>query len=739
MNHVAGLGTTTCASILSVMAHCAHLGIRPTEYLEHYRRLLGEDGVQSLGNAIPFLLPSAGGAYAMSNIFLLGMIYGPGNFVPFAELLRAHQAAGLPPMNNAQGPAAAAPFIGPQPQESILMRMYTELTSAAATIGNLAKNHLCRLIDIIRAIPHIPVGVVVPDDQKISHKAKVCAVAWIHSFMDNIDTQAGIVGLDRDVLYAKLLLDAIFPSVIREGTETAAKEEIILTAHRIKSGVIDCLKLIPGFDIRKLEKACVVFRSDLTQEMVTTATRRELSYILEMLLLASREVQFGDSQAAAAAADSQADSQMSQSSTTALPPMTPAHVRLDDISQQFLERLDGAPAMFRTPEEQESLQKMLSHISYFGRAFKLFDKTGLLLKKMAHSKVVQCLSSETTGLVSEMYRKLSKPSSGSAALRLRPELFPFIASLERLLTEPWIGILNEIKTSYNEGKSYTKIVEEVCAKHGFTDRAKFHSYIRMLLTRLKLEALWNLDPASFQHVIQTLSTESGETVERGDLTVNINTTNLRITDRGYFKVLEVIPVELFEKDVILPPFATDALQKVRTTANNLKNRLTDSWWSSAVSCEPATELPVVVDINSVLPKSAASAASPDPAALMLSEPDKVIIATEVMNGLIDTELARQAAEQQSERIHETGDTMEDGSDVPSSSSEESIQRRRRSRSRSRSPRSPRSQTRKKESRRRRSRARSRSSRSSRSSDEHSGGKTRRRRNKKHNNTRRRKN
>jgi hypothetical protein len=760
MNRIANLGTSTCASILSVMAHCAHLAYSPTQYMAEYTRLLGETVVQDLGDTIDFLLPSAGGTFAMSNIFLLGKIYGPARFVPAKELLEAHNArrAHLPPMNIAPGaavPGAAAPFIGPQPQDSILMRMYTELMAQAATIGNLAKNHLCRLIDIIRAIRHTPVGIVGRIDQRMSHKANVCAVAWIYSFMDTIDNQAREAGLDRDVLYAKNLLDAIFPSVIREGTETAAKEEIILTAHRIKSGVIDCLKLIPGFDISKLEKACVVFRSDLTQDMVNTATRRELSYILEMLLLASREVQFGDSQAGdsqagdsqagdSQAADSQAAySQMSESSTTALPPMTPAPVRLNDISRLFLERLESDPGMFRTPEEQESLQKMLSHISYFGMAFKLFDKTGLLLKKMAHSKVVQCLSSETTGLASEMYRKLSKPSSGSAALRFRPDLFPFIPSLQRLLTGPWIPVLNEIRTSYHNGKSYTDIVRDVCTKYSFTDHKKFHSYIRMLLTRLKLETLWNVEPGSFQHVIRTLLNEEGETVERGDLTVNINTTNLQITNSGYFKVLEILPVELFEKDVILPSVVTDALQGLRTTANNLKNRLTDSLWSSAVSCKPVTEinLPVVAEINSALALAEPNAPA---AALMPFNEVQINIATEVMNGIIDTELVQQAAEQQSERKHETVVAMEVGSDEPLPSSQDSIQRRSRSRSRSpTSPTSPTSQGRKKE-RTRRSRAMKRkSSRSrsrSRSSNEFIGGKTRRRRNKKrNNNTRGRKN
>jgi hypothetical protein len=225
--------------------------------------------------------------------------------------------------------------------------------------------------------------------------------------------------------------------------------------------------------------------------------------------------------------------------------------------------------------------------------------------------------------------------------------------------------------------------------------------------------------------------------------VNINTTNLRITERGYLKVLEVFPVELFEKDVILPPFATVALQTARTTANNLKNRLTDSVWSSAVSCKPVTEinLPVVAEINSALALAEPNAPA---AALMPFNEVQINIATEVMNGIIDTELVQQAAEQQSERKHETVVAMEVGSDEPLPSSQDSIQRRSRSRSRSpTSPTSPTSQGRKKE-RTRRSRAMKRkSSRSrsrSRSSNEFIGGKTRRRRNKKrNNNTRGRKN
>ena len=642
MNQLASLGTTTCATILSIMANCAHLGYNPTQYLQQYNSILGESFVNSLGGTIEFIMPSAGSAFAMSNVFLMGQIYGSGQFPPAHDLLRAHQqgahggvalnmpaaaAAAVPALDpvevaaamaaaralaaagdaaaataaataarandalitearaaiDAAAAAAAAAAAGPAAApDSILRIMFNELVNVAGVVKTVTINHLCRLVDLCREIVHTRPGQVVHQTNSIGYRANVCAIACINSFIDTLDTQAANVGLDREIMRSYGLLESMFPCSMRERNETKAKQEIILTAHRIKDAVIECLKRTDAnYDITKLERACVVFTSELTEAKIAAFNSRELGHILEMLILAAQEVQFevpNDQVAEAVEADPQLYEEHSDSMDVA-GSNTPLRVRIDDIKELFDRALEDNPRVIRTEEEKKDIVKAKSAI--YNATFGWIDSIVGLCKQSRDAKFFQCVSTEIREVGRGMAHSIGRPGLGAeVALLRRPDLFPFIASLERLLTGPWAPVLADIsRMKIAEGKEYTEIVRILCEKYNITRREDFVGYLRMLSTRSKLEKIMNLN-GDLKLVIRRLSRRRVDgTVEffnRGDLTMGIRGSNLVINDLGMFEALAILSFDFVDANYTLPRLANSTLVAAKEVGSSLKNKLWNS-------------------------------------------------------------------------------------------------------------------------------------------------------------------
>jgi len=88
MNQIVGLGREAIILILSAMAQCAHI-TNDALYSDTLRNLIGQDLFNGIGGSINYLLPSKGGLFAMSNVYLMGRIYGPRNFPAGDELQAA--------------------------------------------------------------------------------------------------------------------------------------------------------------------------------------------------------------------------------------------------------------------------------------------------------------------------------------------------------------------------------------------------------------------------------------------------------------------------------------------------------------------------------------------------------------------------------------------------------------------------------------------------------------------------
>ena len=645
MNQLASLGTTTCATILSIMANCAHLGYDPAQYLQQYNSILGESFVNSLGGTIEFIIPSPGSAFAMSTVFLMGQIYGSGQFPPAHDLLQAHQgarggvalnmpaaaAAAVPALEPvevaaamaaagalaaggdaaaataaataartnadlindataaiaaaataaaaAAGPAAAGPAAA---ADSIFRIMFNELVNVAGVVKTVTINHLCRLVDLCREIVHTRPGQMVNQTNSIGYRANVCAIACINSFIDTLDTQAANVGLDREIMRSYGLLESMFPCSMRERNETKAKQEIILTAHRIKDAVIECLKRTDAnYDITKLERACVVFTSELTKAKIDAFNSRELGHILEMLILAAQEVQFevpNDEVADALADDPQLYQEPSDSMEVA-GPYTPLHARDSDIKELFDRALQDNPRVFRTEEEKKRMVNAKSAI--YNATFGWIDSIVGLCKQSRDAKFFQCVSTEIREVGRGMAHSIGRPGLGAeVALLRRPDLFPFIASLERLLTGPWAPVLADIsRMKMDEGKEYAEIVQILCQKYNITRRKDFVGYLRMLSTRAKLEKIMNLN-GDLKLVIRRLSRPGPNgTVEffnRGDLTMGIGGSNLAINERGMFEALAILSFDFVDANYTLPRLANSTLVAAKEVGSSLKNKLWNS-------------------------------------------------------------------------------------------------------------------------------------------------------------------
>jgi uncharacterized membrane protein YgcG len=707
MNQIASLGTTTCATILSIMANCASLGYNPAQYLNEYNNILGPELVKTLGSTIDFLRPSPGSAFAMSNVFLAGQIYGHDGFQPASDLYQAHQAAGGGVALNMPAAAAAAAAVpAPEPVDvaaamaaaralearafaaaaaalhasggdaaaataaaqaaalraagrdaaaataataageaaaaaaaaagrnaaaaaaagdaaaataaataarandfllaearvaitaaanaprgvagadrtSILQIMFNELVNGAGVFKTVTINYLCRLVDLCRKIVHTRPGQLGPPTNSIEYRANVCAIACIHSFIDILDTQAGNVGLDREILYAYSLLQNMFPCSMRGRNETEAKQEIILTAHRIKAAVIECLKKIPGFDITKLERACVVFTSELTEDKINAFNSRDMGHILEKLILAAK-VQF-EVPSGEVRAEVNAELELSQGPSDSVEgvagSLTPLRLRLDDIELLFGRALEGNPNLFRTEEEEKMVRDMVRAKSgVYNATFGWIDSIVGLCKQSRDAKFFQCVSTEIKEVVRGMAHSIGRPGLGAeVALQRRPDLFPFIASLQRLLTGPWAPVLADIRRmKMEEGMEYADIVSVLCETYKITRRDDFVGYLRMLLTRVKLETIMNLN-GDLKLVIRRLSRQRGDGIveffNRGDLTMGIGGSNLAINERGMFEALAILSFDCVDARLTLPRVANSTLVAAKEVGSALKNRLWNS-------------------------------------------------------------------------------------------------------------------------------------------------------------------
>lgn len=600
MNQIFGLGRESVILILSAMAQCAHI-TEDALHSETLRNLLGSELVGRIGGYIDYLLPSAGGIFAMSNVCLMNWIYGRANFPAGDELLRAEAAraaapaagggvaqaplqSGVLPVNP---PPAAAAAAAVDPGNSVFHQMFQELQRAAGVVGTHAKNHLVTLGGLARRIESTRPGQV-GDGQSpeniLSNLANVFFQACVSKTFTVFNEQAGRAGLSAVDVSAKHLLSACLPSEIRTGGELEAREEIFLLAHRIKSNVIDCLVanqpgMTRGQATSDLEKAFPVFSSHLTVDNVDRFTASQLSGILSALIKAARRVDFPEE---GGGGDTQGSS---QESTTVVPPLTPLPVRLAVIEPDFNQTLRLCQAVFRTPEEAAKLKVWSRrHVSYFDQMLGCFDvMVGTFAQKARHNQVLQSLGANAANATRDIVNQWSVGVVNEADIAVRrrfPQLSVNLPTPERFLTSAWIHVLNDINRMTEQGTSYENIVTAISREYNISSPTEFNAYIKALILRLNLEFLINRggDCSVQPAIIPAGQYENGKVKYRAVLVLNLPE-RFRISNGGDLLENIHLPMECFKDDVVVPGQASALLQKTKGAAVAAKNAAS-SWLSS---------------------------------------------------------------------------------------------------------------------------------------------------------------
>ena len=593
MNQIFGLGRESVILILSAMAQCAHI-TEDVLYSQTLKKLIGEDLFNGIEGSIKYLSPSACGIFAMSNVYLMGLIYDPGNFPAGDDLLtaeaeRAAAAAaaaaaggggaqeplqpGPPP--NIPAPAdavAAAAAAAAVPGNSVFRQMYHELKGAAVVVGTHAKNHLVTLGGLARRIESTRPGQVGGDapENKLYNLANVFFQACVSKTFTVFNEQAGRAGLSAVDVSAKHLLSACLPSEIRTGGELEAREEIFILAHRIKSNVIDCLEAIPPRMTRVqatsyLEEAFPVFSSHLTVENVDRFTASQLSGILSALIKAARTVDFPE----AGGGEESGSQEGSQESTKVVPPPTPLHVRLAVIDPAFNETLRLFQGVFRTPEEANKLKDWSKrHVSYFDQMLGCFDvMIGTFAQKARHNQVLQSLGANAANATRDIVNQWSVGVVNEADIAVRrrfPQLSVNLPTPERFLTSAWIHVLNDINRMTEQGMSYENIVTAISREYNISSPTEFNAYIKALILRLNLEFLINRggDCSVQPAIIPAGQDENRKVKYRAVLVLNLPE-RFRISNGGDLLENIHLPMECFKDDVVVPGQASALLQKTK--------------------------------------------------------------------------------------------------------------------------------------------------------------------------------
>ena len=684
MNHIFGLGRESVILILSAMAQCAHI-TQEALYSETLRKLLGPVLVGSIGDYIDYLLPSAGGIFAMSTVYLMGLIYGPDIFPardelhaadssPAAAEARAAAAAagggvaqaplqsGVLPVNQATADAAAAAAAAAAavPGNSVFRQMFQELQGAAVVVGTNAKNHLVTLGGLARRIESTRPGQVggQSPENRWYNLANVFFQACVSKTFTVFNEQAGRAGLSAVDVSAKHLLSACLPSDFRTEGDLEAREEIFILAHKIKSIVIDCLVANPpGMKKEQatsyLEEAFPVFSSGLTEANVDRLTASQLSSILSALIKASRTVDFPKAESEEAN-PSQEESQrtvgseQSEWSRVGVPPPSPLHVRLALIEPDFNQTLRLFQGVFRTTEEADRLKEWLKrHLSYFNKMFGCFDvMVGTIAQKARHNQLLQSLGANAANATRDIVNQLipGVEPRNAAIFQRFPELQVNFATPTRFLTGPWIRVLNHITQMTEEGMPYEDIVNKINELYKIKDLNEFKAYIKALILRLNIEFLINRGgDCSVQPAIIRSGTDENGVTYRAVLVLNLPR-SLRIDSEGELQENIHLPIECFKEDVVVPSQASALLQTTKGAMTAAKNAAS-SWLSSLIglsSCAQEQAPPAPPAAPAVLVAEEAPAEAP-----------KVLV-NNILNSAVEgvekviTEAEKRAAEKRAE-------------------------------------------------------------------------------------------
>ena len=621
ISQVFSLGANGCMFVLSALSGCYQFINDPVMFMQVFVPLLGVTIPGFIGEFVKVLNDNVNNPavfatlIAQSNVALMGIIYGEGEFQPYADLrAAAEDAGGLPAAaGGAAGGAAAAAGAAAAPDAAaagatpggpldLCGRMYAELMKGAAVSKRFAIQYFLKLIDGIRKIRYVLPGQLNRPEDRVYHRCCLFLTGSIQGLIDSLHVQADRAGLDLTELTTKILLDYLLPSKLRGlvamGDEYNAKTEVYLLAHRIQSTVIDCINGLnnPRLTSELFVSCFPIFGSELTAQNVEHLVQSNPAYVLSRfndLLARSLHQQRQDE-------EGMGEDSFASNVATVGPDSQPLSMRDSTVLDEFNKRVHIIGDVFATQEEiNEALIWFRHNEGWIGRILSIPDRyISGNIKRALGCEIVQRFGD----IASTELRRCANYFE-QAARPMNTFNFP---PIDRIWTDGVKWVLKFISTQTEENKPEHEIMELLRIKFGYQDMESFKDFFSLLMLRCKLSALLNPKHNTFDFFIK----EEAAGAQGGRLILNIGTTTRSIGNTQRLESMVLLDVDVLSEPVKVPGTVT---RMVRGASDILRSL----WPMGGASCQvvdngssainpPAAEIAESVQSNTELIQSMAA-------------------------------------------------------------------------------------------------------------------------------------
>jgi hypothetical protein len=633
ISQVFSLGANGCMFVLSALSGCYQFINDPVMFMQVFVPLLGVTIPGFIGEFVKVLNDNVNNPavfatlIAQSNVALMGIIYGEGEFQPYADLRAAAEDVGGLPAAAAAGGAAAAAGAAAAPDAAaaapdaaagapdaaaagaapggpldLCGRMYAELLKGAAVSKRFAIQYFLKLIDGIRKIRYVLPGQLNRPEDRVYHRCCLFLTGSIQGLIDSLHVQADRAGLDLTELTTKILLDYLLPSKLRGlvamGDEYNAKTEVYLLAHRIQSTVIDCINGLnnPRLTSELFVSCFPIFGSELTAQNVEHLVQSNPAYVLS---------RFNDLLARSLHQQRQDEGGMGEDSfasnvATVGPDSQPLSMRDSTVLDEFNKRVHIIGDVFATQEEiNEALIWFRHNEGWIGRILSIPDRyISGNIKRALGCEIVQRFGD----IASTELRRCANYFE-QAARPMNTFNFP---PIDRIWTDGVKWVLTFISTKTEENQTEYQIMELLRIKFGYQDMESFKDFFSLLMLRCKLSALLNPKHNTFDFFIK----EEAAGAQGGRLILNIGSTTRSIGNTQRLESMVLLDVDVLSEPVKVPGTVT---RMVRGASDILRSL----WPMGGASCQvvdngssainpPAAEIAESVQSNTELIQSMAA-------------------------------------------------------------------------------------------------------------------------------------
>lgn len=678
MGQIVSLGIDGGIFVLSALSGCYQFINDPAQFMVYFVPLLGDAIPGKITDFINLLTENImnpavfATLIAQSNIFLMGRVYGEGNFRPYDDLAAAAVAGGvpLPPPAGAGGAFIGPPLPGPPgPANDICLQMFTALKDFGGAGKEIAKRYFLKLIDMIRKLKYIRPGQIGSPEDSLYHQTCHLLTSSIGFIFEAVEERANVRRINLPDLITKILLDELFPSNLRGlvamGDEYNARNEVYLLAHRIKSKVMVCITASPNKDQLglKFERVFPIFGSDLTAQNVEFFFQSNPEYVLSRYNdFLARLCEGGRAGAGGGESSQDADYGCSQDPKQ----------RLSSVFEEFNRRVHVMGNIFATDGEKEEAKTWFKETQgWVGRILTIPDRyltqgvKGALACEMAQ-RIGDIASTELRKCASffEQPAQLGTVQRHTGMFNFPPP--------ERIWTDKVHWVLKFISEQELARTPTQDIMSQLMARFGYSDLESFGDFFRLLMLRCKLSSLMSPQHNTFDFFIMDDPKDDPANPDGvGRLMLNVGTTGQVVNGAtAKLEKLVKISVDVLSKPIEVPRAVERAATGATTWVMSLFARggsacqaveVMPSPPESAVKAneERNASLIAAIDVQDAMIDSVMNEKPPDAAAdnvaLVMQGAD---LAAEAVELVVLPGLLNELADEQDELQPSGGDAMD---------------------------------------------------------------------------------